>query len=229
MRLGAACTCSFCSKTITGHRGAADQNRLHIVDLLRSLAIFSYSLGGVGLLGLGFLDSSFLFLPLGNDLLVVGLTAAHRQRVFYYIAMATAGSVAGVAFTRWVSACGGQKEIEAKLKGKRVAYVEEKVRRHGGIAIATAALMPPPFPFTLFIAAAAALQYPKNKMLAIIAVCRVLRFAVEGTLALVYGRRIIRLAESARVQDFIIGLVAVSVISSAVSLWIWIRKSRRRG
>jgi membrane protein YqaA with SNARE-associated domain len=201
---------------------------LHVSHLLRSLAILFYSLGGVGLLALGFLDSSFLFLPLGNDLLVVALTAAHPQRVFYYVAMAAAGSVAGVAFTQWVSARGGQKGIEAMLKGKRAAYVEEKVRRHGGIAIATAALMPPPFPFTLFIVAAAALQYPKRKLLAIIAGSRGMRFAVDGTLALIYGRRIIRMAESARVQDFVIALVAMSVICSAVSLWTWIRKSRRR-
>jgi hypothetical protein len=89
--------------------------------------------------------------------------------------------------------------------------------------------MPPPFPFTLFVIAAAALQYPRKKMLAIIAASRGLRFAVDATLALIYGRRIIRMAEAPGVQYFIIGLVAVSVISSVVSLWTWIRKSRRRG
>lgn len=190
--------------------------------LLRSLASFFFSLGGVGLLGLGFLDSSFLFLPLGNDLLVVALTAAHRSRVFYYIAMATLGSTTGVALTQWVSA-------QETLKGKRAAYVEGKIRKHGGMAIAAAALMPPPFPFTLFIIVASALQYPRKKMLPIIAGSRALRFGVEGALALIYGRRIIRMAESDVVQGFIIGLVAVCVIGSVVSLWMWIRKSRQRG
>ena len=49
--------------------------------VLRSLALFFFSLGGLGLLLLGILDSSFLFMPLGNDLLVVALTAAHRERM----------------------------------------------------------------------------------------------------------------------------------------------------
>jgi hypothetical protein len=123
----------------------------------------------------------------------------------------------------------GKQEIEAALKGKRAAYVEGKVRQHGGIALATAALMPPPFPFTLFIVAAAALQYPRKKMLAIIAGSRALRFAVDGVLALIYGRRIVRMADSGVVQGFIIGMVAVCVIGSVVSLWMWIRKSRLRG
>ena len=43
--------------------------------LTHVLAAFFWSLGGPGLLLLGILDSSFLFAPLGNDLLVVAMTA----------------------------------------------------------------------------------------------------------------------------------------------------------
>jgi membrane protein YqaA with SNARE-associated domain len=196
--------------------------------LLRSLAVFFFSLGGFGLLLLGVLDSSFLFMPLGNDLLVIALSAAHPDRMLYYVLMATIGSVVGVDFTRWVSAKGGQKGIEGEHKSKRTAYVERKVKEHGGIAIATAALMPPPFPFTPFIIVAAALQYPRRKMLAIIAGCRALRFLIEGSLALIYGRRIILMAQSPYVQRFIIALVVISMVGSALSIYNWIRKSRTR-
>src|SRR5580698_9076787 len=95
--------------------------------LLRSFAIFFFGLGGVGLLLLGVLDSSFLFMPLGNDLLVVALTAAHRERMLYYVFMATVGSVIGVACTHWVSAKGGQKGIEGDHKSRRIEYIEGKV------------------------------------------------------------------------------------------------------
>jgi membrane protein YqaA with SNARE-associated domain len=196
--------------------------------VLRVLAGFFFSLGGFGLL-LGVLDSSFLlFLPLGNDLLVIALTAAHPNRMLYYVLMATAGSVAGVDFTRWLSAKGGRKGLEGDRKSKRLAYVERKVKDNGGIAIATAALMPPPFPFTTFIVVAAVLQYPRRKMLAIIAGCRGLRFAVEGSLALIYGRKIIQMAQSPYVQDFIIALVVISIVGSALSIYSWVRKSRTR-
>src|SRR5258708_6952270 len=131
--------------------------------VLRRLAVFFFSLGGFGLLLLGILDSSFLFMPLGNDLLVVALTAAHRERMLYYVLMATAGSTIGVDFTRWVSARGGEKTLEDRGKGRRVAYVERKVKERGGLALATAALMPPPFPFTPFIIVAGALHYPRRK------------------------------------------------------------------
>jgi len=194
-------------------------------NALRAVAAFFFSLGGIGLLLLGVLDSSFLFMPLGNDLLVVALTAAHHERMLYYVFMATLGSTIGVDFTRWVSAKGGEKGID---KGRRTAYVERKVREHGGIAIATAALMPPPFPFTPFIIVAGALHYPRRKMLSLIAASRGVRFATEGWLAIVYGRRIIRMAQSPYVQGFIIALVVISMIGSAWSIYSWIKKSRTR-
>src|SRR3954449_13053914 len=161
---------------------------------LRSLAVFFFSLGGFGLLLLGVLDSSFLFMPLGNDLLVVALTAAHRGRALYYVLMATAGSTVGVEITRWVSSRGGEKTMERN--SGRVAYIERKVKERGGLALALAALMPPPFPFTPFVIVAGALQYPRRKMLMIIAASRAVRFGVVASLALVYGRGIIRMARA---------------------------------
>ena len=196
--------------------------------VLRSFALFFFSLGGIGLLLLGALDSSFLFLPLGNDLLVVALTAAHRNRMLYYVVMSTAGSISGVAFTHWVSSRGGQKTIESSGKSKRIAYVERKVKERGGVAIAAAALMPPPFPFTGFIIVAAALQYPLKRMLAIIAASRAVRFFIDGVLALIFGRRIIEMAKAPWVKGFIIALVIISIAGSAYSIFGWLRKGRRR-
>jgi membrane protein YqaA with SNARE-associated domain len=189
---------------------------------VRSLAAFFFSLGGFGLLLLGALDSSFLmFIPLGNDLLVVALTAAHRERALYYVAMATAGSVLGVAFTQWASA----KSAEGMGKSRRVQYVERKVKEHGALALVTAAMMPPPFPFTLFIVVAGALQFPRRKMLPIVAGGRAARFGVEAWLALIYGRRIIEMAQSPYVQGFIIALVVISILGSAWSIYSWVKKS----
>ncbi len=196
--------------------------------ILQSFAHFFFSLGGVGLLLLGTLDSSFLILPLGNDLLMVALTANHPSHMSYYVAMATAGSIIGVAMVHWVSMKTGQKAIEGDHKSRQVAYVERQMKKYGGLAIGVAALAPPGFPFTAFIVTSAALQYPLKKMLAIIAACRLVRFLVEGGLALVYGRRIIEMAKSPVLQTFLIALVAVSIAGSVFSVWGWVKKGRTR-
>jgi membrane protein DedA with SNARE-associated domain len=197
-------------------------------EIVQNLAQFFFALGGFGLLLLGTLDSSFLMLPIGNDLLMVALAANHPGHMFYYVLMATAGSITGVFILHWVSSRTGQKAIEGGHKSRQVAYVERQVKKYGGLAIGVAALAPPGFPFTAFIAVPAALQYPVKRMLTIIAACRLVRFLGEGCLALVYGRRIIGMAKSPVLQTFLIAIVAVSVVGSAWSVWGWVRKGKRR-
>ncbi len=195
-------------------------------SILHSLAHFFFSLGGIGLLLLGVLDSSFLMMPLGNDLLVTALTVRNPHHIWYYVTMATTGSTLGVALLHTVSSHMGRKIIEGDKKSRRVAFVERKMEQYGGIAIAVAALAPPGFPFTPFIVVPAVLQYPLKKMAGIIAVCRLMRFGVEGLLARVYGKRLIELANSPLLQKLVLALVVISVVGSAVSIWGWIQKGK---
>jgi membrane protein YqaA with SNARE-associated domain len=194
--------------------------------ILHSLAHFFFSLGGMGLLLLGVLDSSFLMLPLGNDLLVTALTARNPDHLWYYVAMATTGSTLGVTLLHTASSHLGRKIIEGNKKSRRIAFVERKIEQYGGIAIGFAALAPPGFPFTPFIVLPAVLQYPLKKMAAIIAVCRLVRFSVEGILARVYGKRLIEIANSPLLQKFVLVLVVISIIGSAISIWGWIQKGK---
>ncbi|MDQ6665862.1 MAG: hypothetical protein M3Z23_15895 [Acidobacteriota bacterium] len=195
---------------------------------LTHLALFFASLGGFGLLLLGILDSSFLFMPLGNDLLVVALTAQNHGRMPYYAFMATVGSVLGCFITDWISRKGGQKGLEGRVNRRTLQFVEKKVKKKAGPALAIAALMPPPFPFTPFVIVLAALQYNKGKLLGIIAGSRAIRFAAEGFLAIYFGKSILRMAQKPMVQWTIIGLVIVSVGGSAYSIYNWVQRSRKR-
>jgi membrane protein YqaA with SNARE-associated domain len=193
--------------------------------ILHSLTHFFFALGGAGLLLLGILDSSFLMLPLGNDLLIVALTAANPTHMYYYVAMATAGSTLGVVFCHYVCSRMGEKALGRKTR--RLAYVEGKVEKYGGLAIGVAALAPPGFPFTPFIVVPSVLHYPVKRMAAIIFGCRLVRFLVEGQLARIYGRHLLRMAKSPAVTEAVIVLVAISVVGSGISIWSWVRRARR--
>ena len=87
------------------------------------LALFALAskLGGIGLLILGLLDSSFLFLPLGNDLLMLGLTAHQHDKLLYYAVMATAGSAAGCFLTDWVARKGERRVCKSCCRPKTLA------------------------------------------------------------------------------------------------------------
>ena len=119
-------------------------------------------------------------MPLGNDLLIVALSANRHARLPYYVLMATAGSVLGCLLTDIVSRRGGEVGLERNMSRRRIEYIKKKIDKGAGLAIGLAALMPPPFPFTPFIAGAAAFQYPRKKLLGVIAGARLLRFSIEG-------------------------------------------------
>ena len=196
--------------------------------LLQALVHFFFARGGVGLLLLGILDSSFLMLPLGNDLLVVALTANRPAHIFYCVAMAALGPTIGVALAHWVSIRTGEKALEGARNGRQIAFVKRKVEKYGGFAIAVATLAPPGFPFTPFIVVSAGLQYPRTRMLVIVAACRVVRFLVFGWLALIYGRRLVEMAKSPKLQLIMTILVVVSIVGSAFSIWGWVKQGKRR-
>jgi len=195
-------------------------------DVLWKLVHFFASLGGFGLLLLGILDSSFLFMPLGNDLLVVALTANHHGRMAYYAAMASAGSVIGCLLTDVVCRKGGEKGLKENFSGRSFRFVERKIKKNAGWALAVACVLPPPFPFTPFIIVMAAMQYPRWRMLGIVAVGRVVRFSIEGALATIYGRQILAMAKNSILQGTIIALVVISIIGSVWSMYTWIKRAR---
>ena len=152
------------------------------------------------MLTVGILDSSFLMLPLGNDLLLLGLSARHHDRVPLYVVAATVGSVLGVLLTLWLSRRGGEQMAKG-LKGRTWKYVESQIREKAGWALTVGSLMPPPFPFTVFVAAAGALKFPLKKALSFIAAGRLVRFTIEGVVAIYYGRWILSFAQSPVFKD----------------------------
>lgn len=176
--------------------------------------------GGLGILTLSTFDSSPLIVPVGNDILLLALCARYRERAFYYIAMATLGSVVGCFATDWLSRK-SQDSLKKVLPGERAGYLRTQVEKRAGWTLLLASILPPPFPFTVFVAGAAALRYPRKKLLSAVAIGRFARFAIEGALAVRYGRWIIRQAESPSLEHIVIALIAISIGGSVYSVYRW--------
>ena len=193
--------------------------------LASRLFVILLHLGGLGQFALGVLDSSFLVMPLGNDLLMVALAARRHSFLLmtYYAAMATAGSVVGCLLMDVISRKGGEEVLDRHISSRTLKFVECKVRKSAGWALAFASLMPPPFPFTPFVIAAAALEYPREKLLTVIGIARFIRFFLIGVLALIFGRRILEWADSAALQWIMIGLLVVAILASVISVVGWVR------
>lgn len=193
-------------------------------SIIHTVARALFHAGGLGLLTLGAFDSSLLVVPMGNDLLVLALSARYHERMLYYAAMATAGSLIGCFTTDWISrkSEGGLKKVVSR---KHLAYIRRQVEKRAGWALVVASLLPPPFPFAAFVGTAAAFRYPRSKLLIFVGVGRFTRFATEGALAIHYGRWIIEQAQSPLFEHAMIGLAVISIGGSAFSIYRWRRNS----
>jgi membrane protein YqaA with SNARE-associated domain len=195
---------------------------------IRHVLAFFLQFGVFGLLFLAIADDSFLFLPIGSDLLMVLLVARHHQQFPVYVLAAATGSTIGVLLLDLVCRKGGEEGLKRLVKPKLLGYLKQQMEQHAAAALIVSCLAPPPFPFGASIAAASAFQYPRARLLVLVFVARTARFSLVGWSAIYFGRRILRIASSTEFLWFMGGFIAFCVIGSVVSILHWVRIGRSR-
>lgn len=174
---------------------------------------------------MGVLDSSFLFFPFGNDLLIVALTARHHAHLPFYIITASFGSAAGVLLLDLVARKGGEEGLKKLMSHSRMGYLKKKIEERGAVAVGVASIAPPPFPFTVVIAASSAFQYPRHRLLGVVLAARAVRFTIIGLLAVWLGRHILRLARTPEFTWFMVLLIGICLAGSALQVLRWVRRA----
>jgi membrane protein YqaA with SNARE-associated domain len=194
------------------------------VRFLSPFLAFLFHIGYFGPLVMGILDSSFLVLPFGNDLVVVGMVAQHPDGAPWYVLSAACGSTIGAAILAMVSHKLGEEGLRRIASEKRYRKLKNRIGNHAGAAVAVAGLAPPPFPFTTVIAAVSALDYPLGRTLLINFFTRAARFTLLTVLALKFGKQVLRIAQSSPFQWAMGIFIALCFIASGFSIWHWLRK-----
>ena len=191
--------------------------------VLRSLL----RLGAPGLFLMSALDSSFLVLPFGNDLMLIALVSSNRESLMWiaYVLVSAVGSVLGVFVIDLLMRKAGEKGLERFVKPKKLERLKQKLENKLGITVFVATVAPPPFPFTPVIMTASALQCSRKKLLGLVFVGRIIRYTVEAILALYFGRRLITYLNSDVVSYVVYGLVALAIVLSSLSLLRWLKRS----
>jgi membrane protein YqaA with SNARE-associated domain len=182
------------------------------------------SLGGPGLLGVAFLDSSFVSLPQINDLLVVLMVTQHKAWMPYYAAMATLGSIAGCYAIYYLAEKGGDAFVRRRLSPGHVNRALALYRRHGVLALMVPALLPPPAPFKLFVLAAGIAGVRPLPFVTAIAIARGARYLALGVLAIYYGDAALELM---RTHGREVALWVVGTLLVLIGTW-WAWQWRRR-
>ena len=199
---------------------------LLILASTRWVLRFFMRLGLFGLFLMSALDSSFLVLPFGNDLLLIALVSRNRESLIWivYVIVSALGSVVGVLFVDLVMRKAGEAGLERFVSRKRIDKLKAKLENKGGVTVFIATLIPPPFPFTPVVMTASALQSPRGKLLIAVFVGRLVRFGIEAVLALYFGRQLIAFIDSDVVTYIVYALIGIAIILSTLSLMRWLKR-----
>jgi membrane protein YqaA with SNARE-associated domain len=180
-----------------------------------------------GLFLLSALDSSFLVLPFGNDLMLIALVSNNRSPLMAigYVVASVAGSLLGVFVIDLLMRKTGEKGLERFVSKKKIDRMKTKLETKGWISVFIATLLPPPFPFTPVVMTASALQTSRRAVFSAVGLGRLVRFSFEAVLALYFGRRVITFFNSPVVGYFMYVLIAVAIVLSVMSLIKWLKKA----
>ena len=159
---------------------------LHPVKWLTRLSEYLITYGAFGLFMVALLDSTFVPLPSSADALMLLLSTANPSWMLLYAFMATAGSALGCLILYLISRRAGARALN-RFSEKKQARVKNWIERYDMFAVLAATLMPPPFPFKVFVVSAGVFRFSLLRFMLAIIVGRGFRFLLEGYFAVRYG------------------------------------------
>jgi len=153
---------------------------------LGKLSHWLLSFGPFGLLAIAFLDSVLVPIPGGVDAMLLLLAASRPSWVLIYVAAAMIGSTAGCVGLYKISEKAGHRALN-KFSEKKQKRVKDLIDRYDVLSVLVASVLPPPFPFKLFVISAGVFRLNLLRFTIAIAVGRTFRYLLEGYLAARYG------------------------------------------
>ena len=153
---------------------------------LTRLSEYLITFGAFGLFAVALLDSTFVPLPSSADALMILLATTNPSWMVLYAFMATAGSAIGCWILYLISRRAGTRALN-KFSEAKQRRVKHWIERYDAASVLVATLLPPPFPFKLFVITAGVFRFSLLRFMIAVIVGRAFRFLLEGYFAVRYG------------------------------------------
>jgi membrane protein YqaA with SNARE-associated domain len=157
-----------------------------VTKWLTRLSEYLVTYGAFGLFAVALLDSTFVPLPSSADALMLLLSTTNPSWMLLYAFMATSGSALGCWILYLISRRAGARALNRFSEGKQ-QRVKNWIEKYDAFAVLVATLLPPPFPFKLFVVSAGVFRFSLLRFMLAIIVGRAFRFLLEGFFAVRYG------------------------------------------
>jgi len=198
-----------------------------ISRLLLKLKSYLIAMGPFGLFAIAFLDSFAIPMPAGVDAALIVLTVSHDTArmswMLLYAAMAVLGSTAGCVGLYLISRRAGHRALD-RFSEKKRKRVMELIDKYDVLSVLVASLLPPPFPFKLFVVSAGVFRLSLFRFTVAIAVGRAVRYLIEGYLAVRFGDEAINVIQKYS-TPISLGVIAIIILIFIVRTLV--RRARR--
>jgi membrane protein YqaA with SNARE-associated domain len=189
-----------------------------VTKWLTRLSEYLITFGAFGLFAVALLDSTFVPLPSSADALMILLSTTYPSWMLLYAFMATAGSAIGCWILYLISRRAGARALN-KFSETKQRRVKNWIERYDAMAVLVATLLPPPFPFKLFVITAGVFRFSLLRFMIAIVAGRAFRFLLEGYFAVRYGAQAKEIL--AKYYPWIgLALVAAIVLFVFVKRWV---------
>ncbi len=116
------------------------------------------------------------------------LSTARPAWMPLYAVAGTVGSVIGCVILYFISQRAGGRALK-RFSAAKQARVKELIDRYDVLSVLVASILPPPFPFKLFVVTAGVFRLNLLRFVIAVAAGRMFRFLLEGYLAVRFGER----------------------------------------
>ena len=168
------------------------------------------------------IDGSLLGMPL--DPVVAGYVYQSPHKFLWYVVMASAGSAVGSIVLYVIGYKGGEVLLQKRMSQQKFESMRRSFDRHEFWALMFPALLPPPFPFQLFVLAAAAFDMNFAHFELAIFAGRFVRFLILALLTIQFGPQVVSITGHLVHQHLAALLLAVVV---AVTGYVLLRQRRK--
>ena len=178
-------------------------------------------LGPWGVFTIALIDAAAFGIPM--DPVIAAFVYGDPRRTFLYAIMGAIGSAIGSTVPYAIGYKGGEAFLVKKIGQKRFDRIHGNTEKYGELGLIVACIMPPGFPFKLFVFSAGIAEMTYIRFLLSIFAGRLARVLILAALTIRFGPQIVSLTGTLVKQHLVATLLGAAALALVIFLF-----SRRR-
>jgi membrane protein YqaA with SNARE-associated domain len=183
-------------------------------------------LGAWGVFAIAGIDGMGIPLPGAVDVVVATYVYNKPLMAWWYVIVASLGSLLGCLVLYFIGYQGGEVLLRKRMSPEKFERTRQSFEKHRLLALMFPAMLPPPFPFKVFVLSAAVFEMKLSHFVAAIFAGRLIRFSILAILTIKFGPQFVQFMGTTIRQHFGIVILGLAVLTAIALLMKRLRQPR---